>query len=150
MKRAIQKVELQKADLEEQLMSHDDRLMEMALENSDLRHKLMVTALGLSLSRARSPCLVGRVVAGSPAAKAGIAAGDVILSINGEPLPENDGHLEEAIPRYFGQPRVDFALRRGSRLITVTVDLPPRSMTETSSAAMLNETWGSAAGDLWH
>ncbi|HEV3338948.1 MAG TPA: PDZ domain-containing protein [Pirellulales bacterium] len=123
MKGALHKLELQRADFAEQQTSDRERLHDLAVEILDLRHKLMVSAVGLSLSPARSQCVVGRVSAGSPAGKAGIAVGDVVLNINGEALPENDGHLEEAIPRYLGQPQATFELRRGARVVTASVDL---------------------------
>lgn len=54
---------------------------------------------GINFLKANDPPVINKVVAGSPAAKAGIVTGDEVLLINGE-KPANAG---EAIKMLFGQ-----------------------------------------------
>jgi regulator of sigma E protease len=63
------------------------RQLELAgLSKEDLDRDFLAT-LGLRPLRPRVSATVGRVVAGSAAEKAGIAAGDLIVSVDGKPVP---------------------------------------------------------------
>ncbi len=65
----------------------------------------------------------------SPAAKAGIKAGDIILSINGEQLDRGEENVQTLIDAIQGSPSqpVDFLVQRGKRTLdlTVTPDVSP-------------------------
>lgn len=54
---------------------------------------------GINFLKVDDPAVINKVVAGSPAAKAGIVAGDTVISVNGE-KPANSG---EAIKLLFGR-----------------------------------------------
>ena len=72
---------------------------------------------GINFLKANDPLVINKVVAGSPAAKANIVAGDTIVSINGE-KPANAG---EAIKMLFG--------RAGSTITLVLKGTPaPRTV----------------------
>ena len=72
---------------------------------------------GINFLKANDPLVINKVVAGSPAAKANIVAGDTIISINGE-KPANAG---EAIKMLFG--------RAGSTITLVLKGTPaPRTV----------------------
>lgn len=69
--------------------------------------------------------LVGRVLPGTPAEKAGIKVGDVIVSIDGAPV-EGAGDIVEAISEKAGKPVV-VELVRDRRTVKVTATLPEAS-----------------------
>ncbi len=68
--------------------------------------------------------LVGRVLTGTPAEKAGIKVGDVIVSVDGAPV-EGAGDIVEAISEKAGKSIV-VELVRDRRTIKVTATLPER------------------------
>jgi regulator of sigma E protease len=66
---------------------------------------------------------VGEVVARGPAAAAGLKAGDVVVSLQGQPVPSWDD-LADAISKRAGQP-TELGIKRGERTLTVTVTPAP-------------------------
>jgi Zn-dependent protease with chaperone function len=65
---------------------------------------------------------VKAVAHNSPAARAGIRAGDVIVAINGQTIPDGDSALKIAdqLVRKSGYNRIDFMIERKGRAITTT------------------------------
>jgi regulator of sigma E protease len=82
--------------------------------------------LGLTLHRPRLPAVIGRVVPASPAAQAGLMAGDEVLAIDGRPI-DIWRELATAIRDAPGQ-ALRLAVRRGDSQIDVTVT--PAAATE--------------------
>lgn len=74
---------------------------------------------GINFLKPTDPAVINKVVPGSPAAKAGIAAGDTVISINGE-KPANGG---EAIKMLFGRAGTTITLVLSSTPAPRTVDL---------------------------
>lgn len=75
---------LETIDGEGRLLTH--RLDTAAIDTRNL-DKDLLPALGLSLMRPELPPVIGEVNSGSPAAAAGLAAGDRVLSIDGNATP---------------------------------------------------------------
>lgn len=121
----IRRLEMEKADYAETVADRNGRLHDFVDEILDLRLKLVRSSLGLACVFP-GPCVVKEVFPGSAAERAGIEVGDVVLRMNGEAVPD-EGHLQEVLPRYFGQDQVKIELQRGSQLIVVSADLQPRN-----------------------
>ena len=66
-----------------------------------------------------TPAVIGEVVAGQPAARAGMQGGDVVLAVAGQPVSSWED-LAESIRKRPGQATV-FTLRRGAETLTLTV-----------------------------
>ena len=66
---------------------------------------------------------IGEVVAGGPAAKAGLKAGDLVVSLEGQPVPSWDD-LADAISKRAGQP-TELGLKRGDQTLTLSVTPAP-------------------------
>ena len=85
---------------------------------------VILTGLYLQLGRNTQPALVGSVTAGSPAAQAGIKAGDLITRIDGVAINDFQ-QLHETIPMSGGS-SLAMGVRRGSQELTLWVT--PRLM----------------------
>jgi len=70
-------------------------------------------------ARPHTPAVVGDVVAGYPAVKAGLRAGDGVVAVQGRPVSSWED-LAESINKRAGQPTA-LTVRRGSETLTVTV-----------------------------
>ncbi len=79
-------------------------------------------ALGLPNSNG---ALVAETVDGSPAQKAGVKRGDVILKINGEPVKDNRDASRKISTLQVGQ-SATFTIWRDNQLITITVTVAKR------------------------
>ena len=66
---------------------------------------------------------IGDVVPGGPAAKAGLKAGDLAVSLEGKPLGSWDD-LADAISRRAGQP-TELGIKRGEQALTLSVTPAP-------------------------
>ena len=78
---------------------------------------------GIKLARVgyrRKLPLVERVRPGSPAGVAGLRKDDLILSINGKPVPDVDDYDARMATLRFGEPIV-LVVRRGRRILTVSI-----------------------------
>jgi S1-C subfamily serine protease len=64
---------------------------------------------------------IGEVLPGSPAAKAGIKKGDVLIMLDGNPVAS----LEEARRAFADKLIHELVLKRGGKTVTVTVTLSP-------------------------
>jgi regulator of sigma E protease len=89
-------------------------LPESALEGD------LMTTLGLRLFSPRLPAVIGQVVAGSPAAAAGIAPGDEVVAIDGQPV--SAWHEVAAAIRQSPGRRMTIEMRRNgvARSVAVT------------------------------
>ncbi len=80
----------------------------------------VLAALGLRLYEPRLPAVIGRVMPGSPAERAGLARGDRIAAVNGTTVGDWQG-LVEAVQASPGKPvQLLVTNRQGSALITLT------------------------------
>ncbi len=70
-------------------------------------------------ARPFAPPIIGDVVAGMPAERAGLKSGDVVLSVEGQPVRTWDD-LAESIHKRAGQP-TRFEVKRGAEILTLTV-----------------------------
>jgi regulator of sigma E protease len=66
---------------------------------------------------------VGEVVSGGPAAKAGLKAGDLVVSLQGQPVASWDD-LADAISKRAGQP-TELGIKRGEQALTLSVTPAP-------------------------
>jgi len=78
--------------------------------------------LGIVVEEADRGVLVTEVVPGSPAAKAGLKVGDLIISFGGKRVGEMDAFVDSVLAMKAGQ-KLDLAIRRGdaTRRITATL-----------------------------
>jgi serine protease Do len=67
------------------------------------------------------PAYVERVRPGSPAARAGVQADDLIVSLNGQPIATCEEYSQRLGALPAGRP-VELLLKRGQQLLTVTID----------------------------
>jgi serine protease Do len=74
--------------------------------------ELLERAVGLSIAAERGRLVVRRVVAGSPAAERGLAAGDVVLGANGQRTADLD-HLGREVLRALDRGGLLLAVQRG-------------------------------------
>lgn len=89
-------------------------------------------AQSLGLTNAQG-ALVSQVVDGSPAEKAGIHTGDVITSVNSQPVKSN-GELRNAIGLMRVGDKVEIGLLREGKPLHVTAVIADNSATATASA----------------
>ncbi len=73
-------------------------------------------ALGLGTAKG---ALIAEVVPAGPAAEAGLLSGDVVLSLNGQPI-DNAGSLRSTIALLAPGTHVDLVVRRGSDTLTIS------------------------------
>jgi S1-C subfamily serine protease len=90
-------------------------------------------AQSLGLANAQG-ALVSQVVDGSPAEKAGIRTGDVITSVNGQPVKSN-GELRNAIGLMRVGDKVEIGLLREGKPMHLTATIADTSTPQTSAAA---------------
>jgi Do/DeqQ family serine protease len=90
-------------------------------------------AQSLGLANAQG-ALVSQVVGGSPAEKAGIHTGDVITSVNGQPVKSN-GELRNAIGLMRVGDKVEIGLLRESKPLHVTAVIADTSTPQAGTAA---------------
>jgi len=74
---------------------------------------------------ARTPAYVDDVVAGSPAAKAGLTAEDLIVFVNSD-LVASISAVKDALHRSRPGDDITLTVRRGDDLVSVTLRVPPR------------------------
>lgn len=79
---------------------------------------IMFMGLGIPTAYSSAP-VIGDIVVGEPADRAGLAIGDRILSINGEPI-ENWEQISKIINSETGP--VEMKIKRGHQVLTVTVE----------------------------
>lgn len=111
-----------------------DRIVDSTLEKRPIfgAYYLPITkalALGQGLSRDRGALIYSpsgktglALIADSPAMKAGILAGDIIMSVNGKEI-NLDNPLPEALSRFNGGDQVELIILRGGEEKKVTVNL---------------------------
>ena len=79
---------------------------------------------GLSVTQDRANELtVLNVRAGSPAAAAGVLAGDAIIAVNGASVPEQQLGVYDLKPLLFETKPLELTIRRGDRSMTITIAL---------------------------
>lgn len=94
------------------------------LEPKDLEGDLLTT-LGFALFRMHLPPVVGEVVGGGAAARAGLQSGDLVLSVNGEAVDNWD--LLVGKVRASAGHELQFRVRRGEIDIPVFTVIPDRA-----------------------
>jgi len=70
-------------------------------------------------ARPFAPAIIGDVVSGHPAAKAGLKGGDVVVALEGRPVASWD-EMAEVIQKRAGQPTA-LTIRRGRETLSITV-----------------------------
>lgn len=99
----------------------NEKIMDAMKEGKTLQHPF----LGVKTQAAGMPpvgAVVQQVEAGSPAEKAGLKAGDDIVSVDGTRIID-PGHLAVVIGRYVAGDKVEAAILRGEEEVTVTAEL---------------------------
>jgi serine protease Do len=96
-----------------------------------------------------SGALVGDVMEGSPAAKAGIEAGDVVVAVNDRPITTS-GQLRSQVASTAPGIKVDLKVMRGEKPLTIPVMLGelPDNLTGISSGGSIERQLNFAVGDL--
>jgi serine protease Do len=108
----------------------------------DVDQDLMST---MKLPTARG-VLISDVQAGSPAQKAGVRRGDVVVKIDGQPV-ETTGHFRNAIAGGGASKNVSLELYRDGKLTTLSVALGEMRQDKTIASGPSNNS-GSAGGGL--
>ena len=88
-----------------------------------------------TLSGRRAPAYVDRVVAESPAERAGIAKDDLVLSIGGETVRNVGDYLKAEAQLTTGQP-VRLVIKRRNEVVTVTLELEEDGPTSDGGPAV--------------
>jgi len=101
-----------------------ERLLPRLKEGNDIKPAL----LGVLWDRKERDTGTGieRVVDDSPAAKAGLRAGDILLALDGETL-RNFDHLRRLVLNCFGGQKVRVKVQRGEKILEVEATLGERS-----------------------
>src|SRR4051812_17912173 len=99
---------------------------------------------GLKLT-AEQGLLVVRVVAGSAAAEAGLAEGDVILEAGGRPVGSAEEYVA-VVGRLHAGDRLPLAVMRDGRRLSLTLTLMPRPFESSTDFDVLYRSVGTAAG----
>jgi peroxiredoxin len=81
--------------------------------------------MGVALESAEGGVLVGKVVRRSPAAQGGLRAGDLVVSVDGQP-PENARALVRRVASSAPGARLAFSVRRGASMLALEVVLSGR------------------------
>jgi regulator of sigma E protease len=104
----------------------DWRTLDLSRVASDEVEGDLLAKLGLRLYRPELPPVIGKVVPGSVAARAGLASGDRIVAVNGESVPS----WEALVAKVRGSPGRTLVLdiERGGR--SLRVDLVPEGATQ--------------------
>ena len=87
--------------------------------------------MGTTQSTGATGAGVGSVAAGSPAASAGLKAGDVVTAIDGKQLTGSSDLVAAIAGRGPGD-RIDLTVRRGSNTLTLTATLGTQPTTQRS------------------
>ena len=103
----------------------------------DVRARLkLTTAQGL---------LVSRVVAGSAAAEAGVAEGDVILEAAGRPVGSAEEYVA-VVQRLFAGDKLPLTILRGGQRLSLTLTLKPRPFESSPDFEVLYRSVATNAG----
>jgi regulator of sigma E protease len=81
-----------------------------------------LAGIGLRARPPVAPAVVGRAIAGRPAATAGLRAGDAIESVNGRPVADFRALIEIVQAEAARSPRLEFAVRRDGERIVIPVE----------------------------
>ncbi|MBN2583418.1 MAG: PDZ domain-containing protein [Planctomycetes bacterium] len=100
----------------------------------------------------RRGVVVGRIIAGSPADKAGLKVEDLILSLGGNDIKGTEGQLVTAFQneireRKIGE-EVDMEVYRGGKSITLKVVLEAQPKTEAEAVRYKNKQFGLGVREL--
>ncbi len=129
LRMAVMKAMLDKSSLRLQVAQANGgrfsvELPAAALARLDVEHDFMAS-LGLAIER--PPALIGAVIAGGPAARAGLRRGDVVVTVDGAPA-RDDLDVRERIRASHGQAMLLGVQRAGQQLqVAVTPQLDPAS-----------------------
>lgn len=99
-------------------------------------------AMALGHRQARG-VLVSTVFEGTPAARAGIAPGDIIESINAAPVRDRRDYIN-VLRNQTGGENLRVALRRGEKTLTLTVI--PAPFDDNTARALMERRWGLTLG----
>ncbi len=95
-------------------------------------------AMALGLREARG-VLVGAVFEGTPAARAGIAPGDIIESINATPVRDRRDYIN-VLRNQTGGESLRLSLRRGEK--TLALDVTPTPFDDATAQTFMERRWG--------
>lgn len=92
-------------------------------------HSNIVRDLGLGVELVGSNIVVTTVHGASSAYDAGISVGDILLRLNGVPLPQSAPEVQKLLYRHADGGSVKLEIRRGQRQFTLAVDGRGRNIT---------------------
>lgn len=104
----------------------DERRLRLALSglSRDLDDRALPAAIGLSLQQ---PAVVGQVVAGDPAERAGLQTGDILLAINEQTVSDFNGFYELLQVEAGHDPKLRLKIRRDQQ--TQVLVVPAKAVT---------------------
>lgn len=122
---ALVKVALARDDVEIEVREPDGDLRRTRLRVSEVPRHLdereALAAIGIRARAPVAPATVGEVVAGRPAASAGLRAGDTIESVNGRPVTDFRALIDLVQAAAARDPRLELGIRRDDARLVLAV-----------------------------
>ncbi len=122
---ALVKVALARSDVDLEVREPDGDLRSARLAVSGLPRHLdereALAAIGIRARAPIAPAVAGRIVAGRPAAAAGLRPGDAIESVNGHPVADFRALIDLVQTEAARDPRLQLGIRRDGNRLDVAV-----------------------------
>ncbi len=93
------------------------RLLDFSTPGLELERKNLLESLGINIMRPKIPALIGQVTPGGAAEQAGILAGDLLLSVDGQPIEDWETWVHTV--RENPEVNLQVELERAGRVVTV-------------------------------
>ncbi len=93
------------------------RLLDFSTPGLELERKNLLESIGINIMRPKIPALIGQVTPGGAAEQAGILAGDLLLSVDGQPVEDWETWVHTV--RENPEVNLQVELERAGRVITV-------------------------------
>jgi regulator of sigma E protease len=138
---ALVEVALARDDIDADVREPDGDLRTVRLAVSgiprDLDEREALAEIGLRARAPVAPATVGEVIAGRPAAAAGIRRGDTIESVNGTPVADFRALIDIVQAEAARDPRLALAIRREGARLEVVVTAEPSAAADGSTRWMI-------------
>jgi len=130
-------------------------IMEQLIQHGEVRRGILGVhiqdltpdiATGLQ-TKAKKGAVVAQVGLGTPAAKAGVKAGDVIVGVNGKPL-RNSSDLRNQVGLLHVDEMITLDIDRGGKQLSLTAKLSPRTVTKIAADKLDSRLAGADFGAI--